>query len=228
MSHLGLIMDSKTIRYNNTRFLVEQVGGVSNFAEKLSKGQSQTSQFAGSSPIKGIGNKVAREIEDAFNKPHGWLDIIHNHAEQTLLINSDIPFQANENPYIPVISWETAKNWNGTESLNDTDIIEWIPKIQNCGNNGFGLIVTGVSMQPEFRPKDRIYINPDFKINELETNDLVIVSFDNLERADFKKLIVENNSNFLEPFNSKYQDKPIPIKENCELIGKVIGLFRNI
>ncbi|USA54626.1 hypothetical protein NDN13_05380 [Acinetobacter sp. C32I] len=70
-------MDSKTIRYNNTRILVDQVGGVSNFANKINKGQSQTSQFAGTTPIKGIGNKVAREIEDAFGKPHGWLDVSH-------------------------------------------------------------------------------------------------------------------------------------------------------
>lgn len=70
-------MDSKTIRYNNTRILVDEVGGVSNFANRINKGQSQTSQFAGTTPIKGIGNKVAREIEDAFNKPHGWLDVIH-------------------------------------------------------------------------------------------------------------------------------------------------------
>ncbi|ENU24235.1 hypothetical protein F993_01551 [Acinetobacter proteolyticus] len=70
-------MDSKTIRYNNTRILVDQVGGVSNFANKINKGQSQTSQFAGTTPIKGIGNKVAREIEEAFGKPHGWLDVAH-------------------------------------------------------------------------------------------------------------------------------------------------------
>lgn len=70
-------MDSKTIRYNNTRILVGQVGGVSNFANKINKGQSQTSQFAGTTPIKGIGNKVAREIEEAFGKPHGWLDVVH-------------------------------------------------------------------------------------------------------------------------------------------------------
>lgn len=70
-------MDSKNIRYRNARALVEQVGGVSNFADKINKGQSQTSQFAGTNPIKGIGNKVAREIEEAFDKPHGWLDVYH-------------------------------------------------------------------------------------------------------------------------------------------------------
>lgn len=82
-------MDSKTIRYNNTRILVDQVGGVSNFANKINKGQSQTSQFAGTTPIKGIGNKVAREIEDAFGKPHGWLDVIHNEDSNTLFNDFD-------------------------------------------------------------------------------------------------------------------------------------------
>lgn len=70
-------MDNKTIRYKNTRYLVDLTGGVSSFAEKLGKGQSQTSQFAGSTPIKGIGNKIAREIEAAFKKEHGWLDVAH-------------------------------------------------------------------------------------------------------------------------------------------------------
>ncbi|MCH7333864.1 hypothetical protein [Acinetobacter modestus] len=81
-------MDSKTIRYNNTRLLVEQVGGVSNFANKINKGQSQTSQFAGTAPIKGIGNKVAREIEEAFGKPHGWLDVIHQEKSSQLPPNT--------------------------------------------------------------------------------------------------------------------------------------------
>ncbi|MFU9047439.1 hypothetical protein ACNAUY_13730 [Acinetobacter tibetensis] len=81
-------MDSKSIRYQNTRLLVKSVGGVSNFAEKIGKGQSQTSQFAGTNPIKGIGNKVAREIEDIFDKPHGWLDVPHTNIND---ISTTIP-----------------------------------------------------------------------------------------------------------------------------------------
>ncbi|WP_288366564.1 hypothetical protein [uncultured Acinetobacter sp.] len=81
-------MDSKSIRYQNTRYLVDSVGGVSNFAEKIGKGQSQTSQIAGTNPIKGIGNKVAREIEDAFGKPHGWLDV--QHLEDSNLLSDNL------------------------------------------------------------------------------------------------------------------------------------------
>ncbi|MBF4453802.1 DUF1902 domain-containing protein (plasmid) [Acinetobacter sp. SK-43] len=75
-------MDSKTIRYQNTRTLVEQSGGITNFGKRIQKSQSQASQFAGETPIKGIGNKIARQIEAEFGKPHGWLDIPHNSKEQ--------------------------------------------------------------------------------------------------------------------------------------------------
>lgn len=75
-------MDSKTIRYQNTRTLVEQSGGITNFGRRIQKSQSQASQFAGETPIKGIGNKIARQIEAEFGKPHGWLDIPHNSNEQ--------------------------------------------------------------------------------------------------------------------------------------------------
>lgn len=81
-------MDSKSIRYQNTRILVDSVGGISNFAEKIGKGQSQTSQFAGTNPIKGIGNKVAREIEEAFEKNHGWLDVLHQEKSELLPFNN--------------------------------------------------------------------------------------------------------------------------------------------
>lgn len=68
-------MKNKDIRYRNVRTLVEQTGGISAFADKIGKGQSQVSQFAGENPIKGIGEKVANEIEAAFSLPSGWLDV---------------------------------------------------------------------------------------------------------------------------------------------------------
>jgi len=216
-------MDSKTIRYQNTRLLVEEVGGVSNFANKINKGQSQTSQFAGTSPIKGIGNKVAREIEEAFGKPHGWLDLLHENnsgASYTLPLNNEL---------IPVISWVQAGSWTSIDSItSDTQFEEWLPANTKCGKNGYGLIVIGESMLPDFRPHDRIYVNPDFQISDLKTGDLVIVACDGETEATFKKLIVESNGMYLEPLNPKWHEKIIELREGCKLIGKVVGLYRNV
>ncbi|MBJ8417513.1 hypothetical protein [Acinetobacter courvalinii] len=126
-------MDSKTIRYNNTRILVDQVGGVSNFANKINKGQSQTSQFAGTTPIKGIGNKVAREIEDAFGKPHGWLDVLHpeenNLQASEYLNNSNLTDSKQE--LIKLI--ETLKNLDSKGKLNN-EIINAINTLINLKN----------------------------------------------------------------------------------------------
>lgn len=223
-------MDSKSIRYLNTRILVEQVGGVSNFAEKINKGQSQTSQFAGTNPIKGIGNKVAREIEEAFGKPHGWLDIPHNDAISELSFdnNISIPYPIVGRP-IPVISWVQAGSWTSVDSVPiGTQFENWLPPNFKAGKNGYGLVVVGESMEPEFRPGDCIYVNPDFQTNELKTGDLVIVACEGEHEATFKKLIIESNGKYLEPLNPKWHEKIMKLHEGCKLIGKVVGLYRDV
>lgn len=223
-------MDSKTIRYKNTRNLVDQIGGVSNFAEKINKGQSQTSQFAGTNPIKGIGNKIAREIEEAFNKPHGWLDIPHEYEVTSSDIDNNVIDQfLILGKSVPLISWVQASTWTSVERLsNEPKIKEWLPPNPKCGKNGYGLIVVGESMLPDFRPNDRIYVTPDFQTSDLKTGDLVIVSCNGETEATFKKLIVETNCMYLEPLNPKWHEKIMHLRKDCKLIGKVVGLYRNV
>ncbi|WP_151959564.1 LexA family protein [Acinetobacter bereziniae] len=221
-------MDSKSIRYQNTRLLVEQVGGVSSFADKIGKGQSQTSQFAGTNPIKGIGNKVAREIEDAFDKPHGWLDHLHDEklTSKNVNVSEPIPLVGK---LIPVISWIQAGAWTTVEAVPaGTQFEEWLPPNPKCGKHGYGLLVSGESMLPDFRPGDKIYVNPDFQINDLKTGDLVIVACDDETEATFKKLIVESNGMYLEPLNPKWLEKIMELREGCKLVGKVVGLYRDV
>lgn len=220
-------MDSKSIRYRNTRLLVDQVGGVSSFAEKIGKGQSQTSQFAGTNPIKGIGNKVAREIEEAFGKPHGWLDIPQE-GTQTIEKNVSDPFPISGR-LIPVISWVQAGSWTSVDAVPlGTQFDEWLPPNPKCGKNGYGLEVVGESMLPDFRPTDKIYVNPDFQVSDLKTGDLVIVSCEGDKAATFKKLIVETDNMYLQPLNPEWSEKAIALEDGCKLVGKVVGLYRDV
>ena len=220
-------MDSKSIRYKNTRLLVEQVGGVSSFAEKIGKGQSQTSQFAGTNPIKGIGNKVAREIEEAFDKPHGWLDLPQEGAQEfENNVSERIPLIGK---LIPVISWVQAGAWTTVEAVPaGTQFEEWLPPNPKCGKNGYGLVVSGESMLPDFRPGDKIYVNPDFQVSDLKTGDLVIVSCEGDKAATFKKLIVETDDMYLQPLNPEWSEKAIALEDGCKLVGKVVGLYRDV
>jgi hypothetical protein len=68
------------IRRENFASLVAEAGGVTRFAEKMEKSQSQFSQIMHGSPDsktgkpKEIGSKLAREIESRFGKDVGWMD----------------------------------------------------------------------------------------------------------------------------------------------------------
>lgn len=74
-------MEIDEIRYRHARRLIAmlageegEAGGLSKFAARLGKSQSQVSQFAGKNPVKGIGKMIARQIEEKFGLKHGEID----------------------------------------------------------------------------------------------------------------------------------------------------------
>lgn len=130
---------------------------------------------------------------------------------------------------IPVISWVAAGSFSAIETvIQDVEIEEWLPSNKDCGKNGYGLIVTGSSMKPEFKPGDRIYVNPDIQTFDLQSDDLVIVSCSGDTEATFKKLIIESGVRYLQPLNPNWPEQIIKLTEDCKLVGRVVGLYRKI
>ena len=141
-------------------------------------------------------------------------------------ISQKIPFDGFS---IPVISWVAAGSFGPIETvLRDAEVDEYLPPIKECGKNGYGLVVTGISMSPKFEPEDRIYVNPDFQVSDLKTGDLVIVSCAGDNEATFKQLIIEGTTKYLKPLNPKWDEQIIKLTEDCRLVGKVVGLYRKI
>ncbi|HAV6069102.1 helix-turn-helix domain-containing protein [Acinetobacter baumannii] len=141
-------------------------------------------------------------------------------------VSQKIPFDGHP---IPVISWVAAGSFEPIETvLRDAEVDEYLPPIKECGRNGYGLIVTGISMLPKFEPEDRIYVNPDFQVSDLKTGDLVIVSCTGDNEATFKQLIIEGTTKYLKPLNPKWDEQIIKLTEDCRLVGKVVGLYRKI
>ena len=130
---------------------------------------------------------------------------------------------------VPVISWVQAGAWTGVDSIPvGTQFEEWLPPNPDSGKNGYGLIVVGSSMKPDFKPSDRIYVNPDIQTFDLQTDDLVIVSCSGESEVTFKKLIVEGDNKYLQPLNPNWPEQIIKLTEDCRLVGKVVGLYRKI
>ncbi|MGE0799923.1 MAG: helix-turn-helix transcriptional regulator [Lautropia sp.] len=64
-------------RLENTRALASKEG-TAGFARRMGMSISQAGQLIGRSPVRNIGNAIARRIDDAYDKPKGWLDIVHD------------------------------------------------------------------------------------------------------------------------------------------------------
>ena len=70
-------MNISDIRRDNAQQLANSIGGVVAMSERLGKSQPQVSHLIGQKAHKNIGNLIARQIESAFNKDSGWLDVQH-------------------------------------------------------------------------------------------------------------------------------------------------------
>lgn len=75
-------MTNTEVRRENARLLAAKVGGEAKFAKLLDMDASQVSHIIGKTPLKGIGNIIARRIEDKFALPRGWLDSPHFEAPE--------------------------------------------------------------------------------------------------------------------------------------------------
>lgn len=163
----------------------------------------------------------------AGDTKHGMLDASSDHKLDN---NIDLAQKINiEGRPVPVISWVAAGSFEPIETvLKDAEIEEHLPPIKECGKNGYGLVVVGNSMKPDFKPGDRIYVNPDIQTFDLQTDDLVIIACSGESEATFKKLIIEGGDKYLQPLNPDWPEQIIKLTEDCRLVGKVVGLYRKI
>lgn len=69
------------IRRDNARRLAEEVGQPADLARRLGMSDSQMGQLIGRNPVRNIGPRVARRMEEACGKPEGWLDVEHSVVE---------------------------------------------------------------------------------------------------------------------------------------------------
>jgi phage repressor protein C with HTH and peptisase S24 domain len=153
-------MNIKEIRYLNARALVDRAGGVSAFAERIGKGQSQVSQFAGENPIKGIGDKIAGQIEEAFGLPRGYMDRLHGDEGER------VDGSPSEEDYALVPQY-TACGSLGNGHLNDHVEIkgglafkrEWLSRLRVNPKSCSVIYAVGDSMAPTIADGVVVLIN---------------------------------------------------------------------
>lgn len=208
-------MNIKQIRYANARRLVSQSGGITAFANRIDKSQSQASQIAGENPIKGIGDKVAKQIEQAFGLPVGWMDRLPDAGA------------AEDRNEVPLVSWVQAGDFcEAIELLQLGDEVERYPRMKNHGPRTYCLRVKGDSMtnpipgQRSYPEGVIIYVDPDA---EIVPGKAVIARLPESNEATLKVFVEDAGTAYLKPLNPQYQMLPVPA--GTAFCGAVVGAY---
>lgn len=126
--------------------------------------------------------------------------------------------------YAPVISWVQAGDFTDMESISNLAECEKLPLVPGAGRKSFYLEVKGLSNAPYFEEGEKICIDPDYQLEDIQTGEMVVVKCN--DTATFKALISESNGYFLKPLNPNWNEQVIPLNEDCMLVGKYVGSFR--
>ena len=127
---------------------------------------------------------------------------------------------------IPVLSWVQAGSMTSVESINPSEIAEWLPPLSSNDPDGcFYLKVVGISNYPTYQDGDYILVNPAFQVCDLLSEDLIVVRHNT--DATFKKLVIESDDRkYLQALNPNFQPNIIEFQDGMELVGLVIDAFR--
>lgn len=124
----------------------------------------------------------------------------------------------------PVLSWVQAGTFTNVQSIDMSQVEEWLPLPDEC-TNCFYLKVQGISNSPEFLEGDYILVDPDVYYSDMQSGDMIVVrKFDD---ATFKKLVIETDgSRYLQALNPEFKPNIIPLDEDCHFVGQVIDCIR--
>lgn len=205
-------MENKAIRKRNLNTLIADFGTVGALAEAAGTDPNYLSQLRGPKAKRGVGDKLARDLERAAKKPLGWMD--HDHPIES--VGNVSQFQASVTR-IPLISWVQAGLWNEAVDMFEPGYAEdWKPTMEKVGQNAFALRVEGDSMEPEFPAGAIIIVDPAV---EPQNGSYVIAKANG--QATFKRLVYDAGRAYLKPLNRDYHTIELP--EDGEIVGVVVA-----
>lgn len=192
-------MNVKDVRRENMRALARNIGGISAMAAHLGKSQGQISHLIGASPIKNIGDKIAAEVEQVFNKPHGWLDREHpeiHGMESTSEIYATVP----------LIDWDHIATWQQQDEAVRRNNPQWIvANLASLSPKAFALKVEGDTMAgsagPSFPDGSTIIVDPELTP---QAGAFVVAANGAHATLTFKELCLDGGKRYLKPLNPRY------------------------
>jgi hypothetical protein len=222
------------VRRENLSRIVLTAGGVGKVAEQISRSASQVSQWLNGSlnsatgKPRGMSGASCRQIELAYNKQVGWMDVDHgaNPAENAPGMEIDL-FNNPEYPAIRRVSLRLSAGMTGFVVEHEEDDGEMIVfKRGWYDRNGYipekliAIKVKGQSMEPGLFDGDTVVVNT----NDTKPKDGEVFAVNYEGEAVIKRLERDMNQWFL---SSDNPDKARYARKRCEggsciIIGRIV------
>lgn len=209
-------MDISSTRLKNFRQLIaERRLKLSDVADLLGKAPAQVSAFGGKNPTKGIGHKIAREIEAALTLAPGSLDVLDlcRDSDQLGLLG---------NNKLPILDALEVITWLAGDSVNENR--SWISAPTAINDKAFAVRLVGMSMNPELVDGDLVVIDP---LSEIQHGDFVLAS-QNQGPALIRKLSKEGLDLFVHASNPSWPERSVRVDHSWQLIGKAVWNIRTL
>lgn len=207
-------MDIKAIRRKNLEMLLSDAHTFDAIAKKVGIDPNYLSQI--NTGYRGMGDRTARRIEDAYGQMLGWMDTLH-------LSVSEQNFEPVTRTLlkVPLISWVSAGHPKDVADPYQPGAAESWEEIEGpVSNLAFALRVRGDSMiAPDgtgFPDGSIIVVEP---AREAKNKDFVIARFQNRDEATFKQYIIDGPNILLKALNPAYPT--IVVNSDARISGVV-------
>lgn len=217
-------MDNADIRRTNLRILIQEFGANS-VTEKLQMERSQLSQISGRNPTRNIGPTLARKIEIAFGRPHGWLDVAHGRPGLSLRTS------AGELIEIPKLAIRASAG-TGVMRPEVEEVVglmqvrtEWVQRNITCSNpkNLRTIMAHGDSMAPTFSDGDIVWIDTGVHLIEIDGVYVVAIG-DELYIKRFQRRPIEKALWMISDNKAKYEPQIVDRLQlkQLEVLGRAV------
>lgn len=184
--------------YNNILFTPPRIGDMNQEMKRLYeaaseargiRGQSDLARVLNTSPqtinnweARGISKQGLLSIQSVLGISASWVQ--KGQGPKFVLDKSNISAAQIGTTQIPLLSYVSAGHWTGAvNAFQPNDAHDWLVTDLDLSENAFALEIKGDSMLPEFKPGDRVIIDPGVSP---QPGDFVVAKNGD-EEATFKK-----------------------------------------
>lgn len=171
------MLDSKEIRRRNLLVLISEAGTAAALAEAAQTSAAYLSQILSVKTKAHLGDALARKLEAAMRKPHGWMDTVHYESVTTRPRAGRQTVRAYEvdRPEaltrVPVIASAEASRDGDLKTMRETSKKQFFSFPASA--EAYALRIRGDNLRPRIKNGEYLIVDPE---QEAQPGDDVIIT----------------------------------------------------